>query len=232
MQKKDLFDKTTKQGRFYRNLLKTGVLLASMLVAGFYYLQTQKTQNSGLTFEEQVLQSEAFSDRESLDFESQTVDKIENTEQKSTEDKTKSLLYVHVCGQVKNPGVYQLEEGARIFDAVQLAGGLTEEAWEEAINLAKIVTDGEQIRIPDQTEAELFLLEETQTESGLINLNQATKEQLMTLTGIGEARAKDIIAYREEHGAFQTIEDIMKVEGIKEGMFSKMKDKICVRGGK
>ncbi len=229
MQKKDLFDKTTKQGRFYRNLLKTGVLLASMLVAGFYYLQTQKTQNSGLTFEEQVLQSEAFSDRESLDFESQTVDKIENTEQKSTEDKTKSLLYVHVCGQVKNPGVYQLEEGARIFDAVQLAGGLTEEAWEEAINLAKIVTDGEQIRIPDQTEAELFLLEETQTESGLINLNQATKEQLMTLTGIGEARAKDIIAYREEHGAFQTIEDIMKVPGIKEAAFGKIKNEIVVK---
>ncbi len=229
MQKKDLFDKTTKQGRFYRNLLKTGVLLASMLVAGFYYLQTQKTQNSGLTFEEQVLQSEAFSDRESLDFESQTVDKIENTEQKLTEDKTKSLLYVHVCGQVKNPGVYQLEEGARIFDAVQLAGGLTEEAWEEAINLAKIVTDGEQIRIPDQTEAELFLLEETQTESGLINLNQATKEQLMTLTGIGEARAKDIIAYREEHGAFQTIEDIMKVPGIKEAAFGKIKNEIVVK---
>lgn len=229
MQKKDLFDKTTKQGRFYRNLLKTGVLLASMLVAGFYYLQTQKTQNSGLTFEEQVLQSESFSDRESLDFESQTVDKIENTEQKSTEDKTKSLLYVHVCGQVKNPGVYQLEEGARIFDAVQLAGGLTEEAWEEAINLAKIVTDGEQIRIPDQTEAELFLLEETQTESGLINLNQATKEQLMTLTGIGEARAKDIIAYREEHGAFQTIEDIMKVPGIKEAAFGKIKNEIVVK---
>lgn len=229
MQKKDLFDKTTKQGRFYRNLLKTGVLLASMLVAGFCYLQTQKTQNSGLTFEEQVLQSEVFSDRESLDFESQTVDKIENTEQKSTEDKTKSLLYVHVCGQVKNPGVYQLEEGARIFDAVQLAGGLTEEAWEEAINLAKIVTDGEQIRIPDQTEAELFLLEETQTESGLINLNQATKEQLMTLTGIGEARAKDIIAYREEHGAFQTIEDIMKVPGIKEAAFAKIKNEIVVK---
>ncbi len=229
MQKKDLFDKTTKQGRFYRNLLKTGVLLASMLVAGFCYLQTQKTQNSGLTFEEQVLQSEVFSDRESLDFESQTVDKIENTEQKLTEDKTKFLLYVHVCGQVKNPGVYQLEEGARIFDAVQLAGGLTEEAWEEAINLAKIVTDGEQIRIPDQTEAELFLLEETQTESGLINLNQATKEQLMTLTGIGEARAKDIIAYREEHGAFQTIEDIMKVPGIKEAAFVKIKNEIVVK---
>ena len=110
-----------------------------------------------------------------------------------------------------------------------MAGGLTEEAWEEAVNLAKLVTDGEQIKIPNQAEAELLLAEERQAESGMIDLNQATKEQLMTLTGIGEARAKDILAYREEHGNFQAIEEIMKVPGIKEAAFAKIKDEIVVK---
>lgn len=136
---------------------------------------------------------------------------------------------MHVCGQVKEPGVYQLPVGARIYDAVQLAGGLTEEAFEEAVNLAKTVADGEQIRIPDRTEAESSFLKEQQTESGLVNLNTATKEQLMTLTGIGESRAKDIIAYREEHGNFQSIEDVMKVPGIKEAAFAKIEKDIAVK---
>lgn len=224
MQKKNLFDRTTKQGRLYWNLLKAGILLASMLVAGWCYLLSQKEQHSSLTFEELELQSETDLFHEDLDFEDgDRTD--ENTEKKTT----KVLCYVHVCGQVKKPGVYQLEEGARIYDAVQLAGGFTEEAWEEAVNLAKLVTDGEQIKIPDQAEAELFFTQEEQTESGLINLNQATKEQLMTLTGIGEARAREIITYREEHGGFQAIEDIMKVPGIKEAAFAKIKNQIIVK---
>lgn len=228
MQKKELFDKTTKQGRLHRKLLKTGILLAGMLVVGWCYLQTQGKTESGLVFEEQSLQNEIFLSSEEANQESQTMG-LDSIGQEMTEVKTKNLLYVHVCGQVKEPGVYQLEEGARIYDAVQMAGGLTEEAWEEAINLAKVITDGEQIRIPDQTEGEFLLIEERQTESGLINLNQATKEQLMTLTGIGEARAKDIIAYREEHGGFQTIEDVMKVPGIKEAAFAKIKNEIVVK---
>lgn len=220
MPKKGLFDQTSKQGRVYRNLLKAGVLLAGMLAAGVCYLQTQKEQQSGLTFEEQLLQNESSVSGEGLGIEEQT----------SWEEETKKVwLYVHVCGQVKEPGVYQLEEGARIYDAVQMAGGLTEEAWEEAVNLAKLVTDGEQIKIPNQAEAELLLAEERQAESGMIDLNQATKEQLMTLTGIGEARAKDILAYREEHGNFQAIEEIMKVPGIKEAAFAKIKDEIVVK---
>lgn len=238
MQEKDFFSKTTKQGRFHRNILKFSILLAGVLIAGWCYLQTQGKQEYPFDIENASSQSDLFFIDGEQNLNLPETNQTEHPEPESTEEKTKALLYVHVCGQVKEPGVYQLEEGARIYDAVQLAGGFTEEAVEEAINLAKVITDGEQIRIPDHTEAEQFLealeaeqvlLEARQTESSLINLNTATKEQLMTLTGIGEAKAKDIIAYREEYGGFQNIEEIMKVPGIKEAAFAKIKNDIVVK---
>lgn len=228
MQEKNFFDKTTKQGRLHWNILRIGILLAGVLVAGICYLQIQGKQEYPFDIEELNSQSEFFFASGEQNSELQVVNQMEDSKSELIETETKKIIYVHVCGQVKEPGVYQVEEGSRIYDAVQLAGGLTDEAFGEAVNLAKIVTDGEQIRIPDNTEAEQFLIAERQTESGLINLNFATKEQLMTLTGIGEARAKDIIAYREEHGGFQTVEEIMKVPGIKEAAFAKIKNDIVV----
>ena len=235
-EKQDLFDKTTKQGRFYRSLFKIGILLAGILIAGGCYLQMQKKQEfvfemqGEQELEESILQYETDFYNEEQDLKWQIKDETQSIKS----EETKIVFFVHVCGQVKNPGVYQLEEGARIYDAIQLAGGLTEEACEEAVNLAEKVIDGEQIWIPDKAEAEKMgsvngNLKEKQTESGLVDLNTATKEQLMTLTGIGEARAKDILAYREEYGRFQTIEDIMKVPGIKDAAFAKIKDEIVVR---
>jgi len=217
MQEKNFFDKKTKEGRQHRELLKLGILLAGMLIAGGCYLGMQGKEENHLVLEESKEEYPQTDEKES--------DIIEST----TESETELFLYVHVCGQVKEPGVYQLTEGARVFDAVQMAGGMTEEAFEEAVNLAETVTDGEQIRIPDRIEAESSLLIEQQTESGLINLNTATKEQLMTLTGIGESRAEDILAYREKNGGFQSKEDIMKVPGIKEAAFSKIESKIIVK---
>lgn len=229
MQKESFFDKKTKEGRYHRSILKIGILLASMLIAGGCYLQTQGKQDSFFETKDSNQQSEGVFINGEQSFELQASSQMEDAKQEMTKAETKVLLYVHVCGQVKEPGVYQVEEGARIYDAVQLAGGFTEEAFEEAVNLAKMVTDGEQIRIPDYTEAEQFWIGEQQTESSLINLNSATKEQLMTLTGIGEARAKDIIAYREEYGGFQTVEDVMKVPGIKDAAFAKIKNDITVK---
>lgn len=229
MQDKTFFDKTTKKGRQHRDFLKVGILLAGMLAAGGCYLSMQGKENSFPVFEEQVWQEQLSSAAGQQKTELQTAEQEEFQEQEAAESETEMLLYVHVCGQVKEPGVYQLPTGARVYDAVQLAGGLTEEAFEEAVNLAETVADGEQIRIPDRTETESFALEEQQAESGLVNLNTATKEQLMTLTGIGEARAKDIIAYREEHGNFQSIEDIMKIPGIKEAAFAKIEKDIVVK---
>lgn len=142
-------------------------------------------------------------------------------EETSSEMESKEAgIYIHVCGSVNNPGVYEFAEGSRAWDAVEAAGGLKEDAAADAVNLAQRLVDGQQLWIPDKEEAE--------TAVGKVNLNTASKEELMTLAGIGEARAEAIIAYRRDAGPFLVIEDIMKVSGIKETAFQKIKDDITV----
>ena len=131
-------------------------------------------------------------------------------------------------GPVKNPGVYKIKEGSRICDIIALAGGGTSDSAVDTLNLARVLKDEERIFVPTIQEAETIEVLEKKG-SQKINLNTATKEQLMTLSGIGEAKAEDIIAYRAENGDFQTIEDIMKISGIKEAAFQKIKDKIMVK---
>ena len=139
------------------------------------------------------------------------------------------VLVVHVCGAVVKPGVYELKPGSRIADAVEMAGGFTGNADDSYVNLADIPEDGMQIYIPTKEEA-VALRQEPQesASSGKVNINTADKVLLCTLPGIGEARAADIIAYRQENGGFSSIEDIMKVSGIKEGSFQKIKELIAV----
>lgn len=149
-------------------------------------------------------------------------------EQTAQIKETEKEIFVHVCGAVKNPGVYKIKEGSRICDIIVLAGGGTEDSVVDSLNLARVLKDGERIFVPTIQEAETIeVLEEKGSQK--INLNTATKEQLMTLSGIGEAKAEDIIAYRAENGDFHTIEDIMKISGIKEAAFQKIKDKIMVK---
>lgn len=136
--------------------------------------------------------------------------------------------FVHICGEIVNPGVYELPEGSRIFEAVEAAGGFTDLASEASLNLASVISDGMQIVILNREEVRERQEAAEYLEAGLVNLNTASKEQLMTLPGIGESRAEDIIRYREESGGFQTIEDIMKVSGIKDAAFQKIKDSITV----
>ncbi len=157
-----------------------------------------------------------------------------------------STLFVHICGEVVKPGVYELPEGSRIFDAVEAAGGFTQDASESYVNLAQVLEDGWKVEIPGAgavcnagpgnmagiTGNTADMGGNAGAGDGLVDINTATKQELCTLPGVGESRAESIISYRERNGGFERIEDIMKVEGIKEGMFSKMKDKICVRGGK
>lgn len=142
----------------------------------------------------------------------------------------KKKIYVQVNGAVKNPGVYELEEGSRIFQAVELAGGITEEADAGALNQAEMLKDGQMIRIPryGETEEQLSQMEGAGQEDGRVNLNTATEAELMTLPGIGTAKAKSILAWREENGSFLQVEDLMKIEGIKKGVFSKIKDSVKV----
>ncbi|MCI9174613.1 MAG: hypothetical protein HFH49_06625 [Lachnospiraceae bacterium] len=144
-------------------------------------------------------------------------------------EQEENMLYVQVSGAVKSPGVYQLAEGSRIFQAVELAGGLLEQADPARINQAECLQDGQMIYIPAAGEQEPEKVsEDPRGGDGRINLNTATEAELMTLPGIGAAKAGSILAWREANGGFGRIEDLMKVEGIKDGVFAKIKDSVSV----
>lgn len=142
---------------------------------------------------------------------------------------------VYVCGAVNTPGVYELDNGSRIFQAIAMAGGLTQEAASTYVNQAEPVTDGQKIYVPEMEEvsaAEMMqgmdIKEGTgeQQDEDKVNINIADQTELQTLPGIGEMKASAIIAYREANGVFSNTEEIMQVEGIKEGTFRKIKDLI------
>lgn len=152
-------------------------------------------------------------------------EKVSDTETEDVSEED-TVCYVYVCGEVNVPGVYKLPAGSRVYEAIQLAGGLTEKADAAAVNQALLLADGQMIQIPAQGEESHTAIEE---EDGRVDLNTADIRELMEIPGIGEAKAKSIIAYREQNGGFQSAEDVMKITGIKEGLYSKMKDYITVR---
>ncbi len=147
-------------------------------------------------------------------------------------EKEQNQIYVYVCGAVTNVGVYAMPEGSRIYEAVQMAGGFTEEAAVAQINQAEVLEDEDYVYVPTKAETASGTTAGNpaglSTKSNLIDLNRATKEELMTIPGVGEAKASQIIQYREEHGRFKKIEDIMNISGIKEGLFEKIRDYIKV----
>ena len=146
-------------------------------------------------------------------------------------------ILIYVCGEVNFPGVYELPAGSRIVDAVDAAGGLTDEAGQDYWNLAELLTDGQMICFPTEEEArerqESAGVAGTSgagvQEDGRVNINTATLEQLMQLPGVGQTRGEAIIAYRQEHGDFSSAEDIMNVSGIGSALYEKMKDYITVK---
>ncbi len=164
-----------------------------------------------------------------------------------TEEEEKSIV-VYVCGAVASPGVYELPAGSRVNDAVALAGGLTDDADKEHVNLAAALSDGKRLYMPA---AEDYLNDNSDpfpkdpdacfdnenpaldydsgdSDSGLININTASAEELKSIPGIGESIASKIIDYRESNGGFGSIEDIMKVPGIKDKLFSRIASYITV----
>lgn len=141
--------------------------------------------------------------------------------------KTEEGFAVFVCGAVASPGVYELPAGSRVYEAVALAGGMTDDAALSAVNQAELLTDGQMIEIPTKEEHELRAAAEETHQDGLVNINTADAEELKTLPGIGDSKARNIIAYREKNGAFKAVEDIKNVDGIGEGVFAKLED--CIK---
>ncbi len=155
------------------------------------------------------------------------------SDQKESRSKYKQgQCTVYVCGAVVNSGVYTLNSDLRIIDAVEAAGGLSDDADCEKVNLAAHLSDSTRIYIPHQ--ADNFQLEDqlefdgASSNQSKININTAGKEELMKLAGIGESRALDIISYRKENGPFKSCKDIMNVSGIKEAAYAKIKDSITI----
>ena len=163
----------------------------------------------------------------------------------SSESAQPEKIYVHICGAVVNPGVYEMEKDSRVFEGIKAAGGFGDDACEDYVNQAKILTDGERLVIPTMEEIETAKTDGTyqylwQAEaaagsdtsragaSGMVNINTATESELGAISGIGAGKAAAIVKYRQENGSFSSIEDIMKVSGIKEGTYEKIKDKITV----
>ena len=156
-----------------------------------------------------------------------------------TEDPARRQICVFVCGAVKNEGVYYLDEGSRVIDAVNAAGGYREDADRTYVNQAEYVYDAERVSIPTAGEAEELrtdakaeretpLKSTGQSKEGLININTASRTELMEIPGIGESKADRIISYRENHGRFGSVEEIRNVSGIGSGIYEGLKDYITV----
>ncbi|KAA3648461.1 MAG: hypothetical protein DWQ07_05565 [Chloroflexi bacterium] len=148
---------------------------------------------------------------------------------------TPAAIMVHVSGAVNKPDIYALPHDSRVQDAIDAAGGLLPEADAQALNLAAVLDDGVQLRIPSKTEsaaappvASSPLTSSIQSNDGLININTATQEQLENLPGIGPAKAQAIIDYREQNGDFGDIRDIQNVTGIGPATFENLRDLISI----
>lgn len=143
-------------------------------------------------------------------------------------------VFVYVCGAVNVPGVYGLPQESRVYQAIDMAGGLSPDAAGEALNQASLVKDGERVYVPSQSDLEKGTVvgelpenaDAQDPENDKININTCTKEELMTLPGIGSAKADSIMSHRETSGPFRTTEELMQIEGIKEGVYNKIKDRI------
>ena len=161
-----------------------------------------------------------------------------------SEDKEK--IIIHITGAVKIPGIVKLNEGSRIEDAINKAGGLTETADISKVNLAYVLEDGMKIKIPSNTDigdlddniissdsgeniVEDVENGENLAQSTSLNINKATEQELQNLPGIGPSLAYKIINYRNENGKFSTVEDIKNVNGIGDSKYENIRDFICVK---
>ena len=154
----------------------------------------------------------------------------EKTEVSTTQE---TVIFVDIKGAVKNPGVYQMKAGDRVKDALDAAGGLTDEADSQKVNLAQRVEDQMVIIVPkvgeEATEIPTGATSKEASKEGKVNINTATVEELKTLKGVGEKKAEAIIEYRKKNGSFKTKEDLMKVRGIGKKLFESFQERIVTQ---
>lgn len=198
-------------------------ILGVVLMIGYYFYTT----NTGYTETEEEFWIAA--------------NDIKEEKEKETKDE-EEIVVVHIAGAVKNPGIVKLKEGSRIEDAIEAAGGLTEDANISDVNLAYILDDGTKINIPsinDEYSQEEIVSDDGGTaiaeefsndgSNSLININTATETELETLPGIGPTIANKIVEYRKENGNFNTIEDIKNVSGIGESKYASIEELITIK---
>lgn len=203
------------------------IILLSVYALGFIYLNNKINKKEVTKIESVVMKEE----------------QIENKEQEKDEkDKIQEYIYVDIKGAVKKPGVYKLNIDSRVIDAINISGGLVKNSNTDYINLSKILKDSEIIKVYTNEEIkklendspqelpkiETNIKEENQNEIKLININEATKEQLKELNGIGDSKAESIIEYRNNIGKFNSIDEIKNIDGISETIFNKIKEFITI----
>lgn len=175
--------------------------------------------------------------------ESNILEVTSNTNDKDNKDTDENIIMVHIIGGVVKPGVVKIKEGGRIEDAIEAAGGLTEDSDISNVNLAYVLDDGVKVRIPtidnegketeetyiSEDSGKNVILQEDEKVGSIVNINKATQTELETLPGIGPSLAGRIISYREQNGKFKKIEDIKNVAGIGDSKFENIKDFIKVK---
>lgn len=207
-----------------KKLIIAALIAAALIGAAFLIF----TSNDSAQTEFSVQKGEMEIDNAALD---DPVDAIN-----AVEDAEPEQICVHIGGCVLNPGICYLRQGSRIADAVEAAGGMSEDAAVDAINLAKILNDGEQVIVQSksdlmQQQTEVPAIDsaaKSQTGSGKININTASSSELQTISGIGQSKAEKIIEYREKSGPFKSVEDLTNISGIGEKTLESIKEYICV----
>jgi len=199
-----------------QKIIKIGVAVLIGICAIVYYIISQNQEN---TYDDILTNTTVTS---------------ENVVQNETKEEKISTIKVYVTGEVNEPGVIELEEGARIQDAIEGAGGIKPEANLKDVNLAYEISDGEKIYIPnllDETgeETEQTTSVTQSNSNGKVNINKATAAELTNIPGIGASTAEKIVVYRNENGKFKTIEDIKNVSGIGTNKYENIKDYISVK---
>ena len=210
--------------RKYAKYMKVAIVVIVMAFTGVLYCCNFKTNSDSLQL--QILET----DSEYAGYPVTVAEDLNFTDGESTRADVR--IYVYVCGCVVNPGVYEAYENMRVYQVIEMAGGMTENANRDYLNIAETVTDGQKLYVPEKSE---IIAETTgrqiagSAESEKVDINSATKEQLMTLPGIGESRANDILAYKAANGRFLSIEEIKNVSGIKDAAFNRIKELIVAK---